>query len=279
MGCTTPVTARCIMRASRDLPISDIPADLNIREQIAPIDNLREEALNFAAEQHKLSQQAAKLRRDRWLAPSLVIVSAAGGVPSGAARGRRVLIAHGTNEFYPASSARSPSRNRPIARAIRSDCAKQIRRYPSPGSPNAIPGATATPWLPPASSPDSGCRSAHPPRRTHRTPRPAPRSARRSARPAPPRPASCRARNGCGTPPPRRYRPRAARPACWMNGATPECSTSTSSLTGSRAPSGTTSQPSRQPVITQVFEKLLQTITRSSGSATSSRDGAAAPPS
>ena len=64
-----------------------------------------------------------------------------------------------------------------------------------------------------------------------------------------------------------------------MNGATPECVTSTSSVTASRAPSGTTSQPSRQPVITQVLEKLLQTITRSSGSATSSSDGAAATPS
>ena len=64
-----------------------------------------------------------------------------------------------------------------------------------------------------------------------------------------------------------------------MNGATPECVTSTSSVIASRVPSGTTSQPSRQPVITQVLEKLLQTITRSSGSATSSSDGAAAAPS
>ena len=71
----------------------------------------------------------------------------------------------------------------------------------------------------------------------------------------------------------------AARPACWMNGATPECVTSTSSVIASRAPSGTTSQPRRQPVITQVLEKLLHTITRSSGSAMSSSDGAADAPS
>ena len=64
-----------------------------------------------------------------------------------------------------------------------------------------------------------------------------------------------------------------------MNGATPECDTSTSSVIASRVPSGTTSQPSRQPVITQVLEKLLQTMTRSSGSATSSNDGAACDPS
>ena len=64
-----------------------------------------------------------------------------------------------------------------------------------------------------------------------------------------------------------------------MNGATPECVTSTSSVIASRVPSGTTSQPRRQPVITQVLEKLLHTITRSSGSATSSSDGAAAAPS
>ena len=68
-------------------------------------------------------------------------------------------------------------------------------------------------------------------------------------------------------------------PACWMNGATPECTTSTISVTASRVPSGSTSQPSRQPVIIQVLEKLLQTITRSSGSATSSREGAAGEPS
>ncbi len=47
----------------------------------------------------------------------------------GPARSRRVLMPHWTNEFYPASSARRPSRNRPIARAITgSDCAKQIRK-------------------------------------------------------------------------------------------------------------------------------------------------------
>lgn len=72
--------------------MSDIPADINIREQLARIDNLREEALKFAAEQHKLAAEqsklaaeADKLRRDLWLAPLLVIVSAigaAGGVLS-----------------------------------------------------------------------------------------------------------------------------------------------------------------------------------------------------
>ncbi len=64
-----------------------------------------------------------------------------------------------------------------------------------------------------------------------------------------------------------------------MNGATPECVTSTSSVMASRVPSGTTSQPRRQPVIIQVLEKLLQTRTLSSGAATSRIDGAAAVPS
>ena len=47
----------------------------------------------------------------------------------------------------------------------------------------------------------------------------------------------------------------------------------------SRVPSGSTSQPRRQPVIIQALEKLLQTMTRSSGSATSSSEGAAGAPS
>ena len=38
---------------------------------------------------------------------------------------------------------------------------------------------------------------------------------------------------------------------------------------------GCVSQPSRQPVIAQDFEKLLMTMSRSSGSATSRKDGAA----
>jgi hypothetical protein len=64
--------------------MSDIPADyrdrLDLREQIARIDQLREEALKFVAEQHKLTAEAAKLGRDRLLAPWLAIVGLIGGL-------------------------------------------------------------------------------------------------------------------------------------------------------------------------------------------------------
>jgi hypothetical protein len=63
---------------------SDIPADyrdkLDLREQIVRIDQLREEGLKFMAEQRKLTAEAAKLDRDRWLAPWLVLVAVIGGV-------------------------------------------------------------------------------------------------------------------------------------------------------------------------------------------------------
>lgn len=60
--------------------MSDSPADLYIREQIARIANLQEEARKFAAAQHKLAEEAVKIRRDRWLAPALLVVSALGAI-------------------------------------------------------------------------------------------------------------------------------------------------------------------------------------------------------
>lgn len=67
--------------------MSDIPADLGLREQIARIDRdlaesakLREEIRKFTAEQHKLDAEARKLDRDRWLAPALAIASVVGGL-------------------------------------------------------------------------------------------------------------------------------------------------------------------------------------------------------
>ena len=80
--------------------MSDIPADyqerLNIREQIARIDRAIEEGHKFTAEQHKLmadeqkrAQEARKLdaehdklRRDRNLAPWLLMASTTSGVVS-----------------------------------------------------------------------------------------------------------------------------------------------------------------------------------------------------
>jgi hypothetical protein len=64
-------------------------------------------------------------------------------------------------------------------------------------------------------------------------------------------------------------------PACCKKVGEPLVLNSTSfSITGSRS-GGTVIQPSRHPVIAQFFEKLLTTISRSSGSAWSRKDGAA----
>jgi hypothetical protein len=63
-------------------------------------------------------------------------------------------------------------------------------------------------------------------------------------------------------------------PACCRKVGAPLVLNSTSfSITGKRS-GGTTIQPSRQPVIAQFFEKLLTTISRSSRSAWSRKDGA-----
>jgi hypothetical protein len=60
--------------------MSDIPADLNLREQLVRIDNFREEALKFAAEQHKLAEEAARFPRARWLVPALLVNSSLGAI-------------------------------------------------------------------------------------------------------------------------------------------------------------------------------------------------------
>ena len=64
--------------------MSDIPENyrerLDLREQVVRIDKLREEGLKFAAEQHKLAAEAAKLKWDRWLAPLVLLASLAGGL-------------------------------------------------------------------------------------------------------------------------------------------------------------------------------------------------------
>jgi len=81
--------------------MSGIPADLDLREQIARIDRsiaetekliaeqrklsaeerqLSFDAVKLAAEQATLYSEAHKLDRDRWLAPTLAIVSVVGGL-------------------------------------------------------------------------------------------------------------------------------------------------------------------------------------------------------
>lgn len=56
------------------------PDPLDMRATLAQIDRDRAEALKFAAEQRKLSAEAAKLDRDRWLAPAVAVAALLGGV-------------------------------------------------------------------------------------------------------------------------------------------------------------------------------------------------------
>ena len=64
--------------------MSDFPADyaerLNLREQIARIDRSLDEAAKFRAEQRKLTAEAAKLNRDRFLAPALALAATLGAI-------------------------------------------------------------------------------------------------------------------------------------------------------------------------------------------------------
>jgi len=64
--------------------MSDIPTDyrerLDIETILTQLARSREETLKFTAEQHKLMAEAAKLNRDRWLAPWLVLASVMSGV-------------------------------------------------------------------------------------------------------------------------------------------------------------------------------------------------------
>jgi len=77
--------------------MSDIPADLDLREQIARIDRALAETHKFQAETNKLQEEAQKLleegrkyRRDRWLAPWTLAVAILGGVGLGIVQ----LVAH-----------------------------------------------------------------------------------------------------------------------------------------------------------------------------------------
>jgi len=56
----------------------DSSPGLNLKEQIARIDRMLLESQKFAAEQRKLTAEAAKMDRDRTLAPWQVVVTAMG---------------------------------------------------------------------------------------------------------------------------------------------------------------------------------------------------------
>ena len=50
----------------------DLPT-LDLREQLSRIDLAREEAMKFMAEQHKLTEEAAKFKIERTLYPAIVL--------------------------------------------------------------------------------------------------------------------------------------------------------------------------------------------------------------
>lgn len=62
--------------------MSDIPANLDLQEQIARIDQAQAETRKFAAEQQKLIEESLKLARERvwfpWLQLLALVASSAG---------------------------------------------------------------------------------------------------------------------------------------------------------------------------------------------------------
>jgi hypothetical protein len=60
--------------------MSDPRVQLDLREQLIRIDRAMAESHKFQAEREKLLAEAAKLNRDRWLAPVLTIAAVIGGL-------------------------------------------------------------------------------------------------------------------------------------------------------------------------------------------------------
>ncbi len=83
--------------------MADTVAPSDTRIALATYDRLREEGLKFAAEQHKLAQEAGKLQaeankfnRDKWLFPLTALVTVLGAIVAGAvARLPEILHAFG----------------------------------------------------------------------------------------------------------------------------------------------------------------------------------------
>ncbi len=64
--------------------MSDRPADdterLNLREQVARIDRSLDEAAKYRSERVQLDAEAAKLHRDRFLAPAVALAATLGAI-------------------------------------------------------------------------------------------------------------------------------------------------------------------------------------------------------
>lgn len=68
---------------------------LNVREQIARIDRSLDEAAKFRSERSKLDAEAAKLNRDRFLAPALALAATLGAIATFAPAIIRATGQHG----------------------------------------------------------------------------------------------------------------------------------------------------------------------------------------
>lgn len=73
---------------------SEYAERLNLREQVARIDRALDEAAKFRSERIKLDAEAAKLKRDRFLAPALALAATLGAI---AALGPSILRAWGVH--------------------------------------------------------------------------------------------------------------------------------------------------------------------------------------
>ena len=58
--------------------MTDVPPELDIREQIVRIDQMIAETQKYTAEQHKLLAEASKFRMERWLSPIIIVAGAIG---------------------------------------------------------------------------------------------------------------------------------------------------------------------------------------------------------
>ena len=59
---------------------ADVTDRLNLREQIVRIDRAIDEAAKFRSERAKLDAEAAKLYRDRFLAPAVALAATLGAI-------------------------------------------------------------------------------------------------------------------------------------------------------------------------------------------------------
>lgn len=76
--------------------MSDTPRqDIDLRQALAQIDRTQAETRKLLAEQLKLTAEAAKLNRDRFLAPALALAATLGAIATFAPTIVRAIGGHG----------------------------------------------------------------------------------------------------------------------------------------------------------------------------------------